>query len=276
MPSTYAHFRLGHEVLEQLKGNEKLIIEDYLDLYLIGLHGPDILFYYKPLIQHRINQIGYKTHTYSGRYFFERSIEVINQQEIKEPYIAYIYGVLNHFILDSLSHGYVDEAIEKLGISHTEIEVEFDRYLMIQDKKNPITQKLTYHIQPREEYAHIISKFYPGTNPKDIIKSLKGMIFYNNLITTPSILTRKCIYALLKITGNENTMRGVIVNLEENKVCQESTHSLLDKYNQARLLTKECIYDFEDMRRKHMNFKSQFHYDFGGKLKEREDIVSEV
>ena len=49
MPSTYAHYRMGQQVRSMLDGNEKKIVEKYPQLYLIGLHGPDILFYYKPL-----------------------------------------------------------------------------------------------------------------------------------------------------------------------------------------------------------------------------------
>lgn len=49
MPSTYAHYRMGQQVRTMLDGNEKKIVEKYPQLYLIGLHGPDILFYYKPL-----------------------------------------------------------------------------------------------------------------------------------------------------------------------------------------------------------------------------------
>ena len=59
MPSTYAHYRLGQQVRRELEGNERKIIEKYPQLYLIGLHGLDILFYYKPLRPNPVNQIGY-------------------------------------------------------------------------------------------------------------------------------------------------------------------------------------------------------------------------
>ena len=62
MPSTYAHYRLGQQVRRELEGNERKIIEKYPQLYLIGLHGPDILFYYKPLRPNPVNQIGYDLH----------------------------------------------------------------------------------------------------------------------------------------------------------------------------------------------------------------------
>lgn len=48
MPSTYAHYRLGQEVLKNLPAKEKRLIEQHKELFDIGLHGPDILFYYKP------------------------------------------------------------------------------------------------------------------------------------------------------------------------------------------------------------------------------------
>ena len=65
MPSTYAHYRMGQQVRSMLDGNEKKIVEKYPQLYLIGLHGPDILFYYKPLKSNSINSIGYELHKHS-------------------------------------------------------------------------------------------------------------------------------------------------------------------------------------------------------------------
>lgn len=142
MPSTYAHYRLGQQVRRELEGNERKIIEKYPQLYLIGLHGPDILFYYKPLRPNPVNQIGYDLHGHSGKEFFERAKNIINSQKEKEPFLAYTYGVLNHFALDVSCHGYIDEKIAASGISHTEIEVEFDRMLMLMDGKDPLRQNL--------------------------------------------------------------------------------------------------------------------------------------
>ena len=125
MPSTYAHYRMGQQVRSMLDGNEKKIVEKYPQLYLIGLHGPDILFYYKPLKSNSINSIGYE--------LFERARKVISEKKDREPYLAYTYGVLNHFALDVSSHGYIEQKINESGISHAEIEVEFDRELMVMD-----------------------------------------------------------------------------------------------------------------------------------------------
>lgn len=69
MPSTYAHYRMGQEVAKQLSGSVREIIMDNKELYDIGLHGPDILFYYHPLKEDPVNSIGYELHEHSGKYF---------------------------------------------------------------------------------------------------------------------------------------------------------------------------------------------------------------
>ena len=46
MPTTYAHDLFGKEVYKRLPSDMKALIRRHGDLYRIGLHGPDILFYY--------------------------------------------------------------------------------------------------------------------------------------------------------------------------------------------------------------------------------------
>ena len=46
MPAGYTHFVFGEQVLDQLDESIKKRIMPYIDLYHIGIHGPDILFYY--------------------------------------------------------------------------------------------------------------------------------------------------------------------------------------------------------------------------------------
>ena len=46
MPSTYAHRRFGANVLDHLPAPLREKLEAHRELYDIGLHGPDLLFYY--------------------------------------------------------------------------------------------------------------------------------------------------------------------------------------------------------------------------------------
>lgn len=48
MPTTYSHYRFGKEVYKKLTPAQKAIIDPYRGLFDLGLHGPDLLFYYHP------------------------------------------------------------------------------------------------------------------------------------------------------------------------------------------------------------------------------------
>ena len=67
MPSTYAHYRFGCEVYCHLPEEVSARISKYRTLYLTGLHGPDLMFYYRPLCANPVNQIGYQLHDWTGR-----------------------------------------------------------------------------------------------------------------------------------------------------------------------------------------------------------------
>lgn len=272
MPSTYAHYRMGKEVKNYLNLKERHIIEKHKELYMIGLHGPDILFYYGALWNNSVNAVGFGLHEKSGRSFFETVCKSIEKSANKEASLAYAYGVLNHFALDTICHKYVDDKIESSGVTHTEIEVEFDRYLMILDGYNPVGHVLTNHIHPTAGNAEIISQFYHGITAKQVKKSLKSMIFYNKLLLANTNFKKNLIYALLKATGNYTEMHGLIVNPKGNPLCKDSNQKLMELYEQAKMEAVTFINDFNDNLNGLKPFDSIFDYDFSGRLKRGECV----
>lgn len=80
MPAFYAHYKFGQMVKNKLPAKYQRLLEDYQDLYEIGLHGPDILFFYHPIIRHPITQIGVVIHHETGRVFFEHALTQARQQ----------------------------------------------------------------------------------------------------------------------------------------------------------------------------------------------------
>ena len=274
MPSTYAHYRMGQEVLEQVSDPARSIIMKHKQLYDIGLHGPDILFYYHPLETNPVNAIGYGLHERSGKYFFGKAAEIIEKAPDKEAALAYIYGFICHFALDSTCHGYIDEKIAQSGVSHTEIEVEFDRSLMIEDGKDPVRQELTKHIVPSMENVEVIAHFFPGTEPKQVKKALKGMIRNNQLLLAPSGLKRKMIYAILRLSGNYKEMHGLLVNFKANPACKDSTEKLHQMYAVAENRAVMLIDEYGKYMTKEVALNTLYNYTFSGKEKEawqRED-----
>lgn len=57
MPSTYAHRRFGADVLVQLPRELREKITPYRPLYDMGLHGPDLMFYYRALQSNPVNRL---------------------------------------------------------------------------------------------------------------------------------------------------------------------------------------------------------------------------
>lgn len=74
MPATYTHAVYGRQVLDQLEPALRERINPHLACYNIGLHGPDLLFFYKPLSQAPIKKRGYAMHHEPGRPFFENAV----------------------------------------------------------------------------------------------------------------------------------------------------------------------------------------------------------
>ena len=97
MPTTYAHYKFGKEVLSALPRPLQNSIEAHRELFDIGLHGPDILFYYNALKKDPVNEQGHTLHEQFADEFFHHAVEVI--EKAKDPAVAraYIYGFICHF-----------------------------------------------------------------------------------------------------------------------------------------------------------------------------------
>ena len=58
MPAAFAHDLYGRSVYEGLPPGEQALIRRNRDCFYMGLHGPDLLFFYKAVSKNRVNQKG--------------------------------------------------------------------------------------------------------------------------------------------------------------------------------------------------------------------------
>ena len=107
MPTTYAHYKFGKEVIGALPRPLQSAIENNRGLFDIGVHGPDILFYYQPVKKNPVSGQGYALHEKLADKFFLHAAEMIKTAENPAAARAYIYGVICHFALDSECHPYI-------------------------------------------------------------------------------------------------------------------------------------------------------------------------
>lgn len=200
-----------------------------MDLFNIGLHGPDILFYYKPLKSNEVNKQGHTIHKYSADYFFDNAREVLRDCPDYDAACAYIAGFICHFMLDTQCHPYI-RTKERSDLTHGAIETEFDRMFMVKNKFNPLSFKPTSHIVSSSRNAEVISWFLNGVSKKDVLKSLKSMKFYLNLLVVPGYIKRFIIVNSLKLSGNYEGMGGLIMSYEPIEECKVINEKLYELY----------------------------------------------
>lgn len=231
MPSAYAHYKFGRDVYKLLPDEMKREIRKHSELYNIGLHGPDILFYYKPLWKNSVSSVGYRLHELPGAEFFERAKKLVAAEGSSKGECAYLYGFLCHYILDSNCHGYVSEKIEASGVCHTEIETEFDRFLMERDGIDPIRHSLTGHINPSRENAEVIAPFFPKVTVGQTEKALRSMKWYHGILLAPGRAKRFVVDSCMRLTGSGyESIRGMMMNYEKNDSCIDSSEWLYELY----------------------------------------------
>lgn len=261
MPTTYAHYTFGQEVLKNLNDDIKKIIEENKNLFNIGLHGPDILFYYKALKSNPISKIGNNLHKLSVDKFFENARNIIKNCPDSEAACAYTLGFICHFMLDSECHPYIRKK-ESKKLTHSTIETEFDRFFMAKNNLNPISFKPTAHIVPDNRNASVISCFFEGITNEEILTSLKSMKFYLNFLVAPSPLKRSLIIWGLKLSGNYEKMIGLLMSYESVEECNEINKGLYDLYKAAINPTADIIEEYYKNINKSVNLNDRFNRNF--------------
>ena len=218
MPGTYAHYAFGKKVLEQVDDEVSKIISKNIDLFFIGLHGPDIFFYYKPILYHNpTNKLGHSIHYEKANIFFEKSINIIKKSNDKEKSLAYAFGFLCHFMLDSECHPYINKTTKSVN--------------------------LTTHINADSTLAEVISPFF-DTDTSKITRALKSMKFYNSIFNTPNKISRFIIFSGLKISALYNKLHGIFFNLDENPRCKNICLNIENLYDCSINKAANILEDF--------------------------------
>ena len=246
MPSTYAHYLYGKKIIERLDEPIKNIILNNREIFNIGLHGPDILFYFRPIVKNKINTIGYKIHDEIARDFFEKTIEVIKKSKDKDGATAYVLGFICHYILDSECHPYISKKIKESNIPHVEIEAEFDKILLKKEKVKLSGHNFTEHLIAKKEYSEVISPFF-NIDDKYIDKSIKYMKLCNSMLTTDSKILRGLLEVILKVTGNYDKIEGMIMSKRNNPGCTDSNDILYKLFIDSLPVAEKMIKVYVDV-----------------------------
>lgn len=157
MPSTVTHTYFTLDVYQKLPISMREIVMDQKDMLKVFGQSMDVLFFYNITNFHhgkRVRQFGHYFHEHQTQEFFINLINYIkyNHYGNTSSVMAFLYGILTHYVLDSTLHPYI---IYKTGIydpkdkstyiyqqKHEHMETFIDNYMLFQrEGKKP------YHIR---------------------------------------------------------------------------------------------------------------------------------
>ena len=231
MPANFAHYRFGSQILPTLPADVRRPIQRFRRLYDIGLHGPDIFFYYNILTDTPVGKLGNKFHRMTGREFFGMVCRRL-RLEPTEAGQAYLYGLLTHYCLDSVCHPFIHETIAHGKIGHTEMETEFDRYLLELDgKPAPERVDISPHMKLTKGECVTVSGFYPTATPAHILQSVQTMAGVSRFLATPSGNSRVWMQKAAEKVINK--LSPFIMGDSPNKNCAHLNEELKECYDKA-------------------------------------------
>ncbi len=233
MPTTYAHDLFGKRVYKGMDPEIKKIVRKNENLFRIGLHGPDILFYC--LTSKKVIDVGTRMHREKAAAFFERALGEVRRRK-NDPLLAYLLGFGCHYLLDSVCHPCVNQKAREGVISHALLEKELDRALMLETGKNPHHFYPSDCIVPKISYCHVIHRALPEVSTGKICRSLQMMKFITNCMVYDNAGKRRRMMRLFTIFAGKKRSDNVLdyfMSKSPAPGCESSVKELRDLYGRA-------------------------------------------
>lgn len=261
MPGNYAHFRFGSQLLPTLPPEVQRTVRRFRQLYDMGLHGPDLLLYHDPLIKDPTVRLSSKFHHQTGKAFFERVCRAV-RMDWSEGAMAYLYGVLAHYALDSVCHPFIHTAVDQGIGSHNQVEAEFDRCLLDLDGKlPPYLYDQTPHMQLTSGECQTVALFYPGTGGAAIGRSVKNMARISRLLTLPKGPKRDTMIKAIRLVSPKGA--DLIIPIRPDPRCRKLDEDLLALYDEALQQYPHMLEQLRDHLRRRTPLTEAFDPIFG-------------
>lgn len=146
MPDIITHYLFGLDTSQSIKQSPLYkILKENKNIFLIGLQGPDLMYYNTMPKKDSKAYIGFKMHTEKTGDFLMSALTHLKRYEVNSEEfntcMSYLSGFLCHYILDSMAHPYIfylggryDETPEtvKYRSLHKKIELAIDTLLLEQ------------------------------------------------------------------------------------------------------------------------------------------------
>ena len=265
MPTTYTHDLFGKRVYRRLPEKLQHLIRSNGNLYRIGQHGPDILFYYF-ISKNPVTQYGVRMHGQKARAFFEKGMERVRREK-DTALMAYMLGFGCHYILDSTCHPYVNQVAEEGKVSHTLLEKEFDRMLMYETGKNPLRFYPSHGIRAKYSAARKIHEVLPQIRTGNIYLSLKMMkIFTCILVCDDGGLKKRLSEQALSPAGKKRAafITEFFMSPEPEVDCREELLTLDDRMAEALKKAPDMLIELAELAVRPGHLSDRWNLTFNG------------
>lgn len=223
MPSLITHHVFSKDILKELNEKELKRFNNELTIYHTFAQSHDYLFYYtfNPIHAKRIKALGHYAHRHNTQNYLINIIKEIknNHLEDNQQLIAYLYGSITHYVLDTTCHPYIfyktgvyrknEKDTKKYHGEHNRIEKDLDAIYYEKDTNKKInTCNVSKEIIKKplftKELINTINDVYKKTYNKDNIatyyyKGIKHAKFAYTTLINDRFGIKKIIYKLLDL-----------------------------------------------------------------------------
>lgn len=232
MPAGYAHYRFGTQILPQLPADARKVLLRHRPIFDMGLQGPDFLFFHSFFKQTHLYRLGHQYHQISGRDFFTQMCAHTAAQPTEERQ-AYLAGLLSHYCLDSGCHPFVYAMTEDTATGHSELETEFDRYLMTLDGiRKPHETNISRHLRLKKKGYATVAGFFPEITPKEAQQCIRSMALSQKLLTLPTAAGHRAVELFTGCAGGNTG--GKVMTVGPHPRWAKLNGKMLEHYDQSR------------------------------------------
>jgi len=232
MPSLITHDIFAKEVYNKLPSHIKDTFKQEKQIYQTFAQSHDYLFYYKSLnirLTKKVNRLGKIGHRRNTQDYIINIIKLIQEYHLQlyQPDIAYLYGTITHYILDSTCHPFI---FYKTGV--------YDSRKKIKSQKK---YKGLHALMERSLDAYYYKKYYKKEYKlcnvsKEIIKNPKLSI---DLITLINMAYKKTYnednVGIYYYKGIKNAKRIYSLFINDRHKIKYKIYSFIDKITKNKL-----------------------------------------
>ena len=208
MPSTYAHRRFGAQAAARLPEELRGVVSRHRALYDIGLHGPDILFYYHALRSNPIKRTG-RCYARPARFglFCGCPRAAAGGKKIRKRRWRICWGLSAILRWTAPAIPMWKNTPGRGYDPLRESRQSLINQLMREDGLDPLRFFTAGHIRPTEENARIIAPFYNGLTTAQVEDALRGMVTIHRCLQASNPAKRWLVLTVMRLAGKRRSAR---------------------------------------------------------------------